>query len=299
MASTFAAPRYWPVWIGVAAMWIVARLPLRVQFALGRLIGALGLRFASARRHIAQTNIRMCFPQLDTAARNDLVRRTFVATGIGAVETAVAWFGDLQRYSARTTIEGLELLTAAQQRGRGVLLVGAHFTTLDLAGALLARATKLDVIYRYNKNPLIEHVMRRGRQRRYSGVIERSNAREVLNALKAGHTVWYAADQDYGRKVSVFASFFGVPAATITATARLARFNASPVLFISHFRDPERYTWSLHIRQLDGDYPTGDDVDDARMLNGIIEAEIRRHPDQYLWLHRRFKTRPAGEARPY
>ena len=299
MASTIAALRYWPTWIGVGAMWLVAHLPLRMQFAIGRLIGALGYRFARARRHIAQTNIALCFPELDLAARNELVRRIFASSGISAVETAIAWFGNVERYRQRTSIEGLELLTAAQRRGHGVLLVGAHFATLDLAGALLSRATDLDVIYRYNKDPVIERVMRRGRERSYAGVVERSDPRGVLTRLKDGHTVWYAADQDYGRKVSVFAPFFDVPAATITATARFARFNSSPVIFFSHFRDADARTWSLHLREIDTPYPTGDDALDARCVNAIIEREIRRHPDQYLWLHRRFKTRPPGEARPY
>ena len=299
MASSIAAARYWPTWIGVGAMWVVAHLPLRLQFSVGRLIGALGYRFASGRRHIAQVNVDLCFAELDAGARRDLVRRIFTSTGIGAVETAIAWFGDLRRYRARTTIEGLDLLTAAQQRGRGVLLVGAHFSTLDLAGALLSAATDLDVIYRYNKNPVIEHVMRRGRERRYRGVVERSDTRGVLTRLKEGHTVWYAADQDYGRKVSVFAPFFGVSAATITATARFARFNSSAVLFISHFRNVDTLTWSLHLREIDADFPTGDDVEDARRINAVIEQEVGRHPDQYLWLHRRFKTRPPGESRPY
>ena len=299
MASSIAAARYWPTWIGVGAMWVVARLPLRLQFSLGRLIGALAYRFASGRRHIARVNVDLCFAELDAGARRDLVRRIFTSTGIGAVETAIAWFGDLPRYRARATIEGLDLLTAAQQRGRGVLLVGAHFSTLDLAGALLSAATDLDVIYRYNKNPVIEHVMRRGRERRYRGVVERSDTRGVLTRLKEGHTVWYAADQDYGRKVSVFAPFFGVSAATITATARFARFNSSAVLFISHFRNVDTLTWSLHLREIDADFPTGDDVEDARRINAVIEQEVGRHPDQYLWLHRRFKTRPPGESRPY
>jgi Kdo2-lipid IVA lauroyltransferase/acyltransferase len=299
MASPIASPRYWPTWIGVGAMWLIARLPLRLQFSLGRLIGVLGYRFASARRHIARTNVELCLPELDAEARDDLVQRVFVSTGIGAIETAIAWFGDLSRYRSRTSIEGLELLTAAQRRGRGVLLVGAHFTTLDLAGALLSTATELDVIYRYNKNPVIEYIMRRGRQRRFAGVIERSDPREILTRLQAGHTIWYAADQDYGRKVSVFAPFFSVPAATITATARFARFNSSDVMFISHFRDADTRTWSLHLQQIGGGYPTGDDLEDARRINAVIEHEIRRHPDQYLWLHRRFKTRPIGEPRPY
>ena len=184
-----------------------------------------------------RTNIALCFPELDAASRDALVREIFTSTGIGAVETAIAWFGDVARLRERVTFEGLDALTTAQERGRGVMLIGAHFSTLDLAGALLSQAVDLDVIYRYNKNPVIEWAMRHGRERRFKGVIERSDTRTVLTRLKDGHTVWYAADQDYGRKVSVFAPFFGVTAATVTATSRLARFNSSPVVFISHFRD--------------------------------------------------------------
>ena len=298
MDSTLAAPQYWPTWLGVGLMWLVAQLPLRVQFALGHAIGAIGHRFARGRRHIARTNIALCFPDLDERARDELVHRIFLSSGIGAVETAIAWFGSIARYRDRVSFEGLDVLTTAQQRGRGVLLVGGHFATLDLAGALLSQAADFDVMYRYNKNPVIEWAMRHGRERRFKGVIERSDTRTVLTRLKDGHTVWYAADQDYGRKVSVFAPFFGVPAATVTATARFARFNASPAVFVSHFRDAATRTWSLHLREIEA-FPTGDDIEDARRINAVIEREISRHPDQYLWLHRRFKTRPEGEPRPY
>ncbi len=298
MASTAAAPRHWPLWIGFGAMWIVAHLPIRMQFWLGRVIGRVGHRFARERRHIAETNLALCLPELDDARRAELVRANFDATGIGAVETAIAWFGDLRRYRQRFSVEGLELLTAAQRRGRGVVLVGAHFTSFELAGALLGQLTPFDVIYRFNKNPVIESIMRRGRQRRYGEVIERSQVRIVLQRLKQGHTIWYAADQDYGRRVSVFAPFFGVPAATITATARFAQFNASAVIFVSHFNDPATHTWTMRFHAVP-DYPVGIDREDAARINAVIEAEIRRHPEQYLWMHRRFKTRPPGEARPY
>ena len=298
MTTSLASPRHWPTWLGVGVMWSVAQLPLGMQIVLGRAIGAVGYRFARARRHIARTNIALCFPELDEGAREALVRRTFTSTGIGAVETAMAWFGDIGRFDGRVTFEGLDALTAAQRRGRGVVLIGAHFSTLDLAGALLSQAVDLDVIYRYNKNPVIEWAMRRGRERRFNDGSERSDARAVLTRLKGGHTIWYAADQDYGRKVSVFAPFFGVPAATITATSRFARFNSSPAVFISHFRDAKTRTWSLHLREIAA-FPGTDEVEDARRINEVIEREIRRHPDQYLWLHRRFKTRPEGEPRPY
>ena len=221
MASTLAAPRYWLTWLGVGLMWLVARLPLRAQFALGRAIGAVGpsLR-ACASTHRDRPTSRCVFRNSTPPRATRWCGSIFTSTGIGAVETAIAWFGDVARLRERVTFDGLDALTTAQQRGRGVMLIGAHFSTLDLAGALLSQAIDLDVIYRYNKNPVIEWAMRHGRERRFKAVIERSDARTVLTRLKDGHTVWYAADQDYGRKVSVFAPFFGVTAATITAPPR-------------------------------------------------------------------------------
>jgi len=278
-------------------MWLLARLPLSTQFYLGRVLGRLTCRLSLSRRHITRTNIDLCFPELTLQQKQQLVRSVFTSTGIGLVETAIAWFGSIDRN--RVTIEGLEHLHRAQQQKRGVILVGAHFSTLDIAGAMLAGEIDLDVIYRRNKNPVMEYCMRNGRQQHYNGVIERSDTRQILKRLRQGAIIWYAADQDYGRKHSVFAPFFGQQAATISATGRFARLNDSPVLFMSHFRDPETKTWNICIQPQLQDFPSGDESIDARRINTIIETEIRRHPDQYLWLHRRFKTRPPGDSRPY
>jgi Kdo2-lipid IVA lauroyltransferase/acyltransferase len=299
MISTLFAPRYWPTWVGIGAMRLTAALPLRFQFAIGRLLGAAFYRVARRRRHIASTNLELCFPELDAKQRQRLVRAVFRSTGIGAVETAIAYFRPLEPLKPRVEVEGIEHLNAAKAEGRGVILIGAHFATLDLAGGLLALFTDIDVMYRRSKNPVAEYVMRRGRHQHFEAVIERGDTRAVLRRLQANRTIWYAADQDYGRKHSVFAPFFGQPAAAITATSRLARFNGSPALFLSHFRDEASLTWSLHFSPILEGFPSGDDVADATRINALIEQEIRRHPEQYLWIHRRFKTRPEGEARPY
>jgi KDO2-lipid IV(A) lauroyltransferase len=299
MPTALLAPRHWPLWLLVCTTWLAVRTPLRVQFALGRGVGALLHAFARERRHIAETNVRLCFPDLDAAGRAVLVRRTFASVGLGVLDTARAWFRDPARYRDRVDVDGIEHLEAAAQSGRGVLLVGAHFTTLDFAGALLSLFADIDVVYRRNRNPVVEWLMRRGRERLYGAVVERKDTRTLLRRLDAGRTLWYAADQDYGRKVSVFAPFFGVDAATISVTSRLARRQGAAVLFFSHFRDERAGRFSLRLSPpLDG-YPSGDDVADATRLNAVIEREIRRDPAQYLWLHRRFKTRPPGVVRPY
>lgn len=292
-------PRYWPTWLAISAMRVLAALPLRAQYALGKLLGAASYYVAPARRHIAATNLALCFPELSSTAQRRLLKDVFRSTGIAAVETAMAWFNDPERYRTRVTFEGLEHLREAQARGRGVVLIGAHFSTLDFAGALLSLEADIDIMYRRNKNPVIEQLMRRGRERLFTGVIERRDTRQTLRRLKQNRTIWYAADQDYGRKHSVFAPFFGQNAAAITATSRLARFNRSPALFMSHFRNEQDMTWSIHFSPVIEGFPSGDDIADATRINKIIETEIRRHPEQYLWLHRRFKTRPHGEARPY
>jgi Kdo2-lipid IVA lauroyltransferase/acyltransferase len=299
MDSTLISPRQWPVWAGLGVLRLVVALPLRVQVAIGNLLGSAYYRLSGRRRHIASTNLQLCFPELGPEERKRLVRHVFKSTGIGVVETAMAYFKPLEPLRPRVRVEGLEHLTSAQARGRGVILVGAHFVSLDLAGGLLSLFADIDVMYRRGKNPVAEYVMRRGREQYYGAVIERSDTRTILRRLRENRTIWYAADQDYGRKHSVFAPFFGQQAATITATSRLARFNQSPALFISQFRDARTLTWSLHISPILDDFPSGDDVADATRINALIEQEIRRHPEQYLWIHRRFKTRPPGEPRPY
>ena len=292
------SPAYWSSWIGIAVMRTAAYLPVGSQRSLGRALGVLLHRLLRSRRHIAEVNVALCFPELPAAEQRSLVRAIFESTGIAVLETARAFFRDPEPLRARTTIEGLEHLDAARSLGRGVVLAGAHFATLDLAGALLSLFTDFDVIYRPNDNPVIERAIRRGRQRLYENVIARDDLKGAITSLKQARTLWYAADQDYGGKHSVFAPFFGVPAATITMTTRLARVNGSPVVFYSHFREPGG-RFRLKLSPALAGYPSGDEVADAARMNLVIEAEVRSRPDQYFWLHRRFKTRPSGEPPPY
>jgi len=298
LAQSRLALRYWPTWLGIALAHASAYLPIGAQRALGRTMGALLHRTLRSRRHIAEVNVTLCFPELSAEQRDVLVRGIFQSTGISVFETARAFFRDPEGLRTRTSVEGIEHLDAARRLGRGVVLAGAHFATLDLAGALLSLFTDFDVIYRPNDNPVIERAMRQGRARLYECVIARDDLKGAITSLKSGHTLWYAADQDYGAKHSVFAPFFGNAAATITMTTRLARINGSPVVFYSHFREPDgRFRLKLS-PMLEG-YPSGDEVADAARMNRVIETEVRSRPDQYFWLHRRFKTRPSGEPSPY
>lgn len=294
----FLTPRYWGAWLQIGALAALARLPLSWQYRLGRGLGRIFRRLGGSRRHIAARNLALCFPELDDAAREQLLRATFESIGVSLLETATAWFGRPESLVDRIEIHGLELLEAAQADGRGVLLAGAHFVNLDLAGALLSFVADIDVMYRSHDNRLLEYFIQRGRGARYGAVVSRKDTRGAIRRLRAGRTLWYAPDQDYGPHHSVFAPFFGTPAATLTATSRFARLGAARVMFISHFRGATPGSCELRIRDVP-DIPSGNDFADACILNRIIEAEIRRHPEQYLWLHRRFKSRPAGAPDVY
>ena len=293
------SPRVWGTWVIVGLAWPLARLPLRALIGLGRLLGRAAYYLAPSRRHIAEVNLGLCFPQLDDEARTTLAKQTFQHVAVGALEVIPPWLNPRRDLTDRIKFTGLEHLEAAQALGRGVLLIGGHFTAMDILGQGFAATVDIDIIYRENKNPVWEWLQVTGRQRYFAAVIERSDTRQTLRRLKAGRTIWYAPDQDYGPKHSVFAPFFGVQTATITGTSRLARFNGSPVVFLSHFRDWDTLTWSVTFSPAIEGFPTSDDHADATRINQLMEREVRLHPEQYLWIHRRFKTRPPGEAKLY
>ncbi len=292
----FLGPRYWPTWLGFGVIWLVAQLPFALQIRLGRGLGWLSYALARERRRICRINIDLCFPELSAQQRQRLVRDTFLSNGIGVLEVGMAWCRNPEDFRHRVTVSGLERLEAAAARGKGVLLVCAHFTTLEFCGSLLSLFHRMDVTYRPHKNPLFETLMFRARQRLYGAVIDRGDVRQALRNLQQGHTMWYAPDQDYGAKHSVFVEFFGVPAATITATTRFASFNDSAVIFFSHHRLPDDSGYHLDFSAPLQDYPSGDEHADAARINAVIEAAVREHPEQYLWLHKRFKTQAGGKA---
>jgi len=292
-------PRYWPTWLGLAVMWCLAQLPYRVQLAIGRLTGALLERFSPRRVRIARINLELCFPELDAAARRALVHAHFRSLGIGAVETAMSWWTPERRLRNLAHIEGLEHLQAAHARGRGVILLAGHFTTLEIGGRLLALHAPFHVHYREHKNPVFEAVMKRAREARFEKAIPRGNMRAMVRSLKDNTAVWYAPDQNYGAEQSVFVPFFGVPAATITATSRLARISGAAVVPFFQQRLPGTAGYRLTLMPALADFPGEDETADAVRVNALIEQAIRRAPEQYLWTHRRFKTQPPGTPSPY
>ncbi|WP_336368401.1 LpxL/LpxP family Kdo(2)-lipid IV(A) lauroyl/palmitoleoyl acyltransferase [Marinobacter sp. C2H3] len=285
-------PRWWPTWLMIGLMWLAAQLPIAWQWSLGRGLGRLAWRFARSRRHITETNIRLCFPELSDAEQAELVRQAFEANGIGVLELGIAWFRDPADLAGITRIHGHEHFEAALAHGKGVLLLGGHYSTLDLGGSLVTEVIDADVMQRDHNNPLVNAVMTRARERRYGTVLGARDLRGLFRSLKQNRAVWYATDQDYGRKDIVFAPFFGIETGTITATSRIAERSGCRVVPFSHFRRNDAPGYDIYFHPALEDFPSGDDLADATRTNAIIEREIRKAPAQYLWMHRRFKTRP-------
>lgn len=290
--SAYRHPRWWPTWIGIGLMWLLAQLPIRVQWWLGKIAGLLAWRLAGSRRHITKVNIGLCFPELSSTQQAALVRKSFIANGIGLIELGLAWFRDPAKLTSITTVHGLEHFEQALARGKGVLLLGGHYSTLDLGGSLVTEYITADVMQRDHNNPLMNAVMTRARERRYGKVLGARDLRGLFRSLKNNHAVWYATDQDYGRKDIVFAPFFDIPAGTITATSRIAERSGCAVVPFSHVRREGQPGYDIYFHPALENFPSGDDLQDATLVNRTIEQEIRRAPEQYLWMHRRFKTRP-------
>ncbi|MFY0991117.1 LpxL/LpxP family Kdo(2)-lipid IV(A) lauroyl/palmitoleoyl acyltransferase [Halomonas sp. C05BenzN] len=296
---SFAHPRYWPVWLAIGLMHVAAWLPWRLKLWLGKAIGLLAMRLVPRRRHIVETNLRLCFPELGEDRLQRLVRDTFVANGIGLLETATGWCRDPEHLRHRVTFKGQEHMARVQAEGKGALIIGVHFSTLDLGAALHSLFFRADAVYRPHNNPLFDRFMGRSRQDYFDATLDRRDLRGVVRRIKEGHAVWYSPDQDFGRHASVFAPFFGIEAASVRLTAKIARMTGAPVMPLIFHRNPDDRTYTLeYLPPLEG-FPSGDEVADAARVNAFIEGAIRKHPEQYLWLHRRFKTRPEGEPYPY
>jgi len=297
--SGFLAPRFWPIWLLFGFMRLVTWLPFCWQMAVGSLIGKLAYHLAGNRRHIAEVNIRLCFTDLDANQAGELVRAHFLSVGKGLVETALCWWGRESQLQKKSILLGGEHLQRGLQQGKGVILLSAHFTTLELGGRLLALHTPFHVLYRQHKNPLFETVMQRARKRRFEKAIPRNNTRALLASLKDNMPVWYAPDQNHAGPQSVFVPFFGVPASTLAATSRLAKVSGASVVPFFQMRLPGNQGYLLILCPALDDFPGNDPETDTARINRLLEDVIREMPEQYLWIHRRFKTRPEAEPCPY
>lgn len=295
-------PRYWLTWLWFGLWWLVSQLPYPLQMKLGEWLGRAGYRVLKRRRTIAQRNIDLCFPHLSGRERERLVRDNFIATFTAVFETGMAWFWPRWRLEKLYTVEGIEHVQAQLKKGQGMLLLALHFTTLEIMGAAVTSLTdSIAMSYRPHRNPVYDWIQSRQRARRNptAVVVAAGDVRSMVRYLRKGYGISYLPDQDYGPKHSVFVPFFGIPAATVTGLSRLAKMADVPVIPVVSFRRGSGKGYVVRVLPPFENFPSGDDERDARQLNAHVEKCIMEHPEQYLWVHRRFKTRPPGKPDLY
>lgn len=298
-SAKFLAPQYWGIWLGVFIFLPFAFMPWLVQRSLGRGLGRLLWHAMKSRRKTTLTNLRVCFPGKTEDEYNRMGCEVFENMGIGIFETLTAWYNP-QRFSGKISIEGLEYLNQAQHEGRGILLLGLHSTLLDAGGLLCSHYFKASVVYRPQNNPLLDWLIYRSRKPIYGTQIDHDNMRQLVRCLKEKHVIWYSPDQDFGLKQGVMADFYGIPAATLTAHRRLVKMTKAAVMSVHFYRDDHtKQHYRIVLTPVLTNYPTDDELADANLTNKIVEQQINLSPTQYMWFHRRFKTRPEGYPRIY
>lgn len=289
-------PRLWPTRVGLALFWLIGQLPWDLLLATGRLVGRAAWWLAGRRRRIALINLEQCFPELSKKERENLARKVMISTGEALLEMAGSFHNQRIDLNERLTVIGMEHLEAARAKGQGVLLLGMHFNSIDVGSRLLGNICRFSAVYRPNDNPLLDRLITVGRGDWLRHSVDRNNIRQMVRLLRQGEVLWYAPDQDYGTQHAVFVPFFGVPAATITATSRLAKMGKCQVIPCAHYRLPGgRY--EIEFGEPLSDFPGSNDETDTARINQVIEHYVRKHPEQYLWVHKRFKHQPDG--RPF
>ena len=301
LASLAWSPANWPLLLGIGLLRGLVLLPYRLQLVLGRGLGWLLYRLIPRRRRIAKINLELCFPELDADARNRLLKQHFESLGIAVFEFALGWWGKDERLARLTRFEGLENLTRPVAEGQGIVLLSGHFAGTELTGrALRLSVPRMAAMYRSNRNPLLDEVLRRARDGSIEQLIPKDDMRQMIRVLRGGGVpVWYAPDQSYRHKYHELVPFFGIPAMTNAALSQIARLTKAKVVPYFPRRLPGGRGYVVQILPALADFPSEDPAADALRVNRLLEAHIRLAPEQYYWVHRRFKDRPPPNTDPY
>lgn len=283
--------------LAVAFLWLLHWLPIGALRACGRGLGRFFYAVGRERRKVTLTNLALCFPDMSPVERERLARRHVIAFACAALDRVLLWWAPKSRLERLIRVTGREYLFPAD--GRPVVVLAPHFVGLDAAATRISMFGVGCSVYSRQKNPVFDRLMYEGR-RRFSETImfsRQDGLRKIVKTMKDGHPFYYLPDMDFGPKESIFVPFFGVPAATIPALSRLVRLtNAHVVPCIAHLLDDG---YEIEIQPPWDNFP-GESVEaDTAVMNRYIESQVLRMPEQYFWLHKRFKTRPPGEQRFY
>jgi len=301
LKASFIHPKYWLAWLGIIVLFLSSLLPYSLLLKIGRLLGKAAIPFARQRFNTARRNIELCFPELTEQEVNKKVKLNFENTGIALLEMGMAWFWPSWRVRDLLEIRGIEHLQEATRQDKGIIFLGAHFLTLEMGARALGLVHPSYAVYRKNSNEVLDYWFYWGRMREHKAMLDRKDFKAMLRVLKSSQALWYAPDHDYGKhKSSVFAPFFEVKKAnTVSGTSTLAKVKNTAVIPMFLKRLPADKGYELVFYEALKDFPSSDLIADTSRTNQQIEAMVQECDDQYMWLHRRFKTRPEGEPSLY
>lgn len=286
-------PKNWLVWLAMGLLRLLTLLPFRLQLFIGKQLGRLMYGLFPSRRRVVEINISLCFPEMSRQEQRVLVKQNFYSMGMMLPEIGLSWWSSDRRLKKFVEIEGLEHLQQAIEKGNGALLLGAHYSAMEIGARLLA--TQMDipicVMYRPPKNAVVEMLIRRGRGRFVDTLLPRDDIRGLIKSLKQNKAVWYAPDQVYQDKGWEMVPFFGVPAATNLRTSRIVKLTKTQVISFYTQRKLDGSGYKLTLQAPFKDFPSGNDIVDATRIHQVFEDNIRKNPDQYFWIHKRFKNR--------
>lgn len=290
---SFLLPKYWLTWIGVLIMYSITWLPYKFQLFLGRQIGKLLFKIGSSRKRVASRNLELCFPDMDEQEREQLLRKNFESTGIALLETGMGWWWPDWRIKRKFTVTGLEHLEQAKAKGEKVFILAMHYLSAEIIGRGFGHSHPLVIFYRPHNNQLMEFFQFRGRGRSNKYMLGKRDVKGLIKAIRMGESSIYLPDQDYGRNRSVFVPFFDVKeTASTTGTLIFARQPKTKTFMLIPQRNDDGSGYTIEITPALNDFPTDDDIKDVTRVNHEVEKAVMRKPEQYMWLHRRFKTRP-------
>ena len=290
---SYFLPKYWLTWVGVIILYTISWLPYKLQLFLGKLLGRLLYKIGSSRKKVAMKNLELCFPEMSQEELTRTLKKNFENTGIALFETGMGWWWPDWRVKRKIKVIGLEHLEKARREDKGVLLLTMHYLSVEINCRGIGMGHPMVVFYRPHNNQLMEFFQFRGRGRSNKYMLGKRDVKGLIKALRQKEVCVYLPDQDYGRNRSLFVPFFAVPdAATTTGTLIFARQKNIQNHILIPTRNDDGSGYTLEIKPMMEDFPTDDDEADLIRINQELEKAIMFKPEQYMWLHRRFKTRP-------
>ncbi|MFC0178651.1 LpxL/LpxP family Kdo(2)-lipid IV(A) lauroyl/palmitoleoyl acyltransferase [Thorsellia kenyensis] len=303
---SFFHPKYWGLWLMISFWYLLLLLPYPILYRIGKALGRFLFRLRKKiktidrRLKIAERNLVLCFPDWDEKKRGELILANCESVGLAVIETGMAWFWPDWRINKWCKVTGIEHIKNILNKPQGVLFVGIHFLNLELGGRIIGLQTPGIGIYRPNDNPVWNWLQIKGRMRSNKFMIDRKDLKQMIRSLDEAEIIWYGPDHDYGKRNSIFVPFFKVPkAATTVGTYILLKKSGAAVIPFTPKRLANAKGYEVIVSPPVIDYPLDDEYIAATKMNQLVEEQILLAPDQYMWLHRRFKTRPEGEANLY